>query len=242
MFTFLTGELNAIIFKSFIAKSEASEDTIHMICQSLGPVILRSRFESFSVLNSKISVKFVQELIKHHQQIFSETTLKLHAESEKRRLASPIVAPQSEEANKSNKRASGLMSFIRPSISTAEDLNKWTVNSVMGVFQKNTSQTELPHSPTTVNRAVPLSLGPTITQQDSPPSSPKTTAVEEPKVMFDGDHIFDETTESKTEDILKDMDEKSEEKVKEIEENTPARPAPVEHIDSSFFDDDDDDE
>lgn len=220
-----------------------------MICQSLGPVILRSRTESFSILNSKVSIKFVHELIKHCKEIFSESTLKLHAESEKRRLARPIVAPQSDESIKANKRASGLMSFMRPTINTAEELNKWTVNSMMGVFQRNTTTNssptnELPHSPSTTNRSVPLSFGSTITQQESPPSSPKISAIhEEPKVMFDGDHIFDETAaHSTSEDILKDIDEKSIKKEEEKENTQPVRPPPGEHIDSSFFDDDDEDE
>jgi hypothetical protein len=219
-----------------------------MICQSIGPVILRSRVESFSVLNSKVAVKFVHELIKHSKEIFSESTMKLHAESEKRRLARPIIAPQqqSDESIKTNKRASGLMSFMRPTINTAEELNKWTVNSMMGVFQRNTTNSQSPtehsQSPsTTTNRSVPLSFGSTITQQDSPPSSPMMTVhEEEPKIMFDGDHIFDETTQNASEDILKDIDEKKEE---EKEKHTqPIRPTPGEHIDSSFFDDDDEDD
>lgn len=237
---------------SFIETSKADDETIHTICQSLGPVILRSRVESFSVLNSKVPVKFVNELIKHCKEVFSESTMKLHAESEKRRLARPIVAPQSEESGKSNKRASSLMSFMRPTINTAEELNKWTVNSMMGVFQRNTasqSPTDQSQSPTSANRTVPLSFGSTITQQESPPSSPRAapTIVEEepPKVMFDGDHIFDETTQNKSESILKDIEEEGTdiEKKDGKDQNTQqTRPAPAEHIDSSFFDDDDEED
>ncbi|KAG2197940.1 hypothetical protein INT47_002967 [Mucor saturninus] len=246
----------------FISNVGASDETINLICQSLGPVVLRARVDSFSILNSKTPVKFVQELIKHSKEIFSESTLKLHAESEKRRLARPIIAPQpqGDETKSTSKRANTLMSFMRPTISTAEELNKWTVNSMMGVFQRNTNQSptdQQPPPPATTNRSVPLAFGSTITQ-DSPPSSPRLTAataadvekVEENKVMFDGDHIFDdEVQNSKSEDILKDIEEKStdtkettnDEKKKE-EDNTQQRPSQGGHIDSSFFDDDDEED
>lgn len=263
---------------------EASDDTLHNICQSLGPVILRARVDSFSILNSKVPVKFVHELMKYTKEIFSESTLKLHAESEKRRHARPIVAPttttQGETTSsngtatsKSNKRASSLMSFMRPTINTAEELNKWTVNSMMGVFQRNTSQSptsseqQQAHTPTT--RSVPLSFGSTIiTQQDSPPSSPAINAthntspsldriVEENKVMFDGDHIFDNEVPAATAEKKDDEGIKQGEKEKEIvtkeekkkeqdtqptQEEVENRPAPAEHIDSSFFDDDDEED
>ncbi|KAG2237228.1 hypothetical protein INT48_006632 [Thamnidium elegans] len=223
----------------FVSKVDASEETVHSICQSLGPVILRSRIDSFTVMNSKVPVKFVHELIKHSKEIFSESTVKLHAESEKRRLARPIVAP-SEDA-RSEKRATRLMSFMRPTIHTAEELNKWTMHSMMGVFQRNTSQS----SPTeqqqqhTASRSVPLAFGSTITE--SPPSSPRISAAADEIVqetMFDGDHIFDEETDDKSQDILNDFEEVVEEKVEKKENNTQERP----NIDSSFFDDDDEED
>lgn len=213
-------------------------------------------------MNSKVPVKFVLELIKHTKEIFSETTVKLHAESEKRRHARPIVAPQASlEDTKSNKRSSSLMSFMRPTISTAEELNKWTMNSMMGVFQRNTShspteQQQQQTSTTPANRSVPLAFGSTITQQDSPPSSPRispATVTEETveEVMFDGDHIFDEepTQTEKSQDILKDFEDVkivAEKQEKKEENNTQERPAAAAaaagHIDSSFFDDDEDEE
>lgn len=238
----------------------ASDETINLICQSLGPVILRARVDSFSILNSKVPIKFVYELIKHCKEIFSESTLKLHAESEKRRLARPIIAPQPQgDEAKSSKRGNTLMSFMRPTINTAEELNKWTVNSMMGVFQRNTNQSptdqqqQQQQQPATTNRSVPLAFGSTITQ-DSPPSSPRLTPavekVEENKVVFDGDHIFDdEVQDSKSEDILKDIEEKSSEKTetkdekkKDEDNNTQERPSQSGHIDSSFFDDDDEED
>lgn len=217
-------------------------------------------------MNSKVPVKFVHELIKHTKEIFSDSTIKLHTESEKRRHARPIVAPQpSNDDTKSNKRSSSLMSFMRPTINTAEELNKWTMNSMMGVFQRNTNQSPTEQqqqqqtNATPANRSVPLAFGSTITQQDSPPSSPRIAptaaaaaadeVVEENKVMFDGDHIFDEepTQTDKSQDILKDFEEtkapeEKDEKKKEEENNTQERPAAAGHIDSSFFDDDDEDE
>ncbi|KAI9256394.1 hypothetical protein EDC94DRAFT_616308 [Helicostylum pulchrum] len=265
----------AAIFENiarFVSEVDASDEIVHSICQSLGPVILRSRVDSFTVMNSKVPVKFVLELIKHSKEIFSESTVKLHAESEKRRHARPIVAPQAslEDTKSSNKRSNSLMSFMRPTINTAEELNKWTMNSMMGVFQRNTGQSPTEQqqqqqqtSTAPASRSVPLAFGSTITQQDSPPSSPRISpaTVEETveEVMFDGDHIFDEETTTtqteKSQDILKDFEEVKvvEEKQENKEENnTQERPATAAattataaaggHIDSSFFDDDDEED
>lgn len=217
---------------------------------------MRSRVESFTILNSKTPVKFAQELINHYDNIFSESTLKLHAESEKRRLAKPIVAVQQQE-EKANKRGS-LMSFMRPTINTAEELNKWTVNSMMGVFQRNNTTAA---SPTNVEqqsplaRTVPLSFGSTITRQESPPSSPvvsPSASVPEAKkkeapatVMFDGgDDIFDEKDDAlhtSADDILQDIGPNTPEETANNTPQQPVRPAP-EQVDSSFFDDDDDED
>jgi hypothetical protein len=242
-----------------------------MICQSLGPVILRARVDSFSILNNKVPVKFVHELMKYSQDIFSESTMKLHAESEKRRHARPIVAPADESAtatkSSNNKRASSLMSFMRPTINTAEELNKWTVNSMMGVFNRNAnsqSPTEQQlHTPSS-RSVVPLNFGSTIiTQQDSPPSSPamvasntKTTTppldkIEENKVMFDGDHIFDdedvaaaekEDNQGTKEEGIEETKEEGKKKENDTQQEPTKRPATTEHIDSSFFDDDDEED
>ncbi|GAN10876.1 conserved hypothetical protein [Mucor ambiguus] len=240
---------------SFIKKTSASSDNIHSIGQSLGPVILRSRAESFTILNNKTPVKFAQVLINHYDDIFSESTLKLHTESEKRRLAKPIIAAQQQE-EKANKRGS-LMSFMRPTINTSEELNKWTVNSMMGVFQRNNTTAASPtnmEQQSPLARSMPLSFGSTITRQESPPSSPvvspsasvpEAKKKEEPAtVMFDGgDHIFDEKEDAphaSTDAILQDIDSKPEEKANNTQQQ-PARPVP-EQIDSSFFDDDDDED
>jgi hypothetical protein len=149
------------------------------------------------------------------------------------------------------------MSFMRPTINTAEELNKWTVNSMMGVFQRTTTgqspTDQQAQTPTTRSAAVPLNFGSTITQQESPPSSPRVTAattldaIEENEVMFDGDHIFDEETTTKSEDILKDIDQEKSATEEEKKENTqeqqePTSPSHGERIDSSFFDDDDEEE
>jgi hypothetical protein len=241
---------------SFIEKVSASPEIIHTICQSLGPVILRARVDTFSILNSKVPVKFVQEMINHYHDIFSESTLKLHVENEKRRLARPIVAQQVQPEDKSSKRATSLMSFMRPTINTAEELNKWTVNSMMGVFQRTTATATSPTASPTMsgnNRSVPLSFGSTITQQESPPSSPSISpslpvnSKEEPKIMFDGgDDIFDgekpqqeDVHDPKTEDILNDIDAKTPTKQ---DTNTQQQKTAHENIDSSFFDDDEDDD
>jgi hypothetical protein len=249
---------------SFIEKVSASPDITHTISQSLGPVILRSRVDTFSILNSKVPVKFVQEMINHYNDIFSHATLKLHTENEKRRLARPIVAQQQLQAEeKSNKRSNSLMSFMRPTINTAEELNKWTVNSMMGVFQRG-STTNTTTSPTTSptmgnnSRSVPLSFGSTITQQESPPSSPSISPAhikeELNKVMFDGgDDIFDdkkqhqqdESHDTKTEEILNDIEAKptAKEDDEDNNNNNAQQQKPAhENIDSSFFDDDDDDD
>ncbi|KAI8639298.1 hypothetical protein BD408DRAFT_350253 [Parasitella parasitica] len=208
---------------SFIQKACVSPDNILNISQSLGPVILRSRVDSYTVLSSKVPVKFVQELINHYGEIFSESTLKLHNDSEKRRLAKPIIAVQQQnQQEKSSKRG-----------------NKWTVNSMMGVFQRNNA-TNIEPQQTLLPRSVSLSFGSTITRQESPPSSPLMSplpSVPESKkaestVVFDGgDHIFDEREET-AQGILKDIEEKA--------RNTQQQPinSAREQIDS-FFDDDD---
>ncbi|KAL0139254.1 hypothetical protein V8B55DRAFT_1449292 [Mucor lusitanicus] len=229
---------------SFIQKTSASTDNIHNISQSLGPVILRSRVESFTILNSKTPVKFAQELINHYDNIFSESTLKLHAESEKRRLAKPIIAVQPQE-EKANKRGS-LMSFMRPTINTAEELNKWTVNSMMGVFQRNSTTAASPTSmeqQSPLTRSVPLSFGSTITRQESPPSSPAMSpSASIPGAKKKEEPATEDATHAGTDDILQDIDSKpEEEKPNNTQAQQPARPVP-EQIDSSFFDDDDDEE
>lgn len=208
-------------------------------------------------------IKLVQEIISHYNDIFSEATLKLHAENEKRRLARPIVAQQQlQSEEKSSKRGNSLMSFMRPTINTAEELNKWTVNSMMGVFQRTSNSTTSPTTSPTIsnnNRSVPLSFGSTITHQESPPASPSISSAipvsveEEPKVMFDGgDDIFDskkqpkeevEAQHAKTEEILNDIDTKPT-TAKDDQDNTQQQQKESAHdnIDSSFFDDDDDED
>ncbi|KAI9271421.1 hypothetical protein BY458DRAFT_555626 [Sporodiniella umbellata] len=126
----------------------ASSDTVHDICQSLGPHLVRSQIESYTTLNSKIPTQWMHTLLEHN--FFSPSTHKLHAESEKRRKAKPIVV----ETDKKN----GLMSLI-------VDETKW--NTMKGVFQRS------PSSPTVEPKSsISLSFGSTVITQ-SPPSSPK---------------------------------------------------------------------
>ncbi|KAG1048528.1 hypothetical protein G6F43_009084 [Rhizopus delemar] len=151
-----------------------SSDIVHAICQSLGPNILRPKSESYTTLNSKIPVQWMHFLLE--QDLFSESTLKLHAESEKRRQAKPIVVSKEEKKN-----ANSLMSLI-------VDENKWS--SVMGVFQRNqsSSPTSSVASPTVEPKSsISLSFGSTVITQ-SPPQSPKL-------VMFDGEDIFNDKVE-----------------------------------------------
>lgn len=150
----------------------ASPETIQNICQSLGPVILRSRTESYSTLTSTLPFRFVNELLQHHDDIFSESTTKLNLENEKRRLAKPIIVQQ-QEPEQPVKRANSLMGF---SISTS-------------IFQRNNSN----QSPTEVKTptAPALSFGSLVTLQESPPSSP-IAAPKTDAVMFDGGDLFDQ--------------------------------------------------
>lgn len=196
------------------------QDTVKSICQSLGPVILRPRVESFSTISSTLPARFTNELVQHYDTIFSESTIRLHLESEKRRLAKPIVA-QSEQPSEAVviKRGNSLMGFMRPTINTAD---KW-------IFQRNNTQ-----SPTTNNTtvempktSVPLSFGSLITLQASPPSSPIVAVSKNDiqDVMFDGSGIFDQE------------EAEEEKKLENIEPTDVYRTN--EQMDSSFFDDDD---
>ncbi|KAI9254436.1 hypothetical protein BDA99DRAFT_157514 [Phascolomyces articulosus] len=65
---------------------------IQAVSQSLGPVILRPRVESLATLTSPMPLLFVKDVLNHFDTIFSESTLKSHAESEKRRQARPLIA------------------------------------------------------------------------------------------------------------------------------------------------------
>ncbi|CAO3702402.1 unnamed protein product [Rhizopus stolonifer] len=143
---FLT--LETIVRHLQLLTHTASPDTVHAISQSLGPHILRPRLESYTTLNSKIPIQWMHMLLE--QDLFSSSTHKLHADSEKRRRAKPIVV----ETEKKN----GLMSLI-------VDETKW--NTVKGVFQRS------PSSPTVEPKSsISLSFGSTVITQ-SPPQSPK---------------------------------------------------------------------
>ncbi|OBZ85642.1 Rho-GTPase-activating protein 8 [Choanephora cucurbitarum] len=206
--------------KSFIKTTSAPSDIVDQICQTMGPVILKNRNDTFSTLNSRVPFKFCQALICNYDDIFSETTFKLHAESEKRRHAKPIVAQTEEKAQ--TKRSSLMMSFMRPG--TAE--GGWS--NMMGVFQRNTSPTSPVEN--TVARTVPLSFASTITQHESPPSSPTLSPKKkEAEIMFDGDDIFDADT------LLEEKDQHQK------DDTQPKKPSQA-RIDSSFFDDDEEDE
>ncbi|KAI8882886.1 hypothetical protein K501DRAFT_323748 [Backusella circina FSU 941] len=270
--------LNAIIknITGYINEYSISNDVLDSICQSLGPIILRPRVETYTTMNSKVPFKFLKDLIKHENGIFSETTLKLHSESEKRRQAKPIVVTKDDihtiaETNSSDntdsvgnrtaKRAGSLMSFMRPSV--MEDTAKWGMSSVMGVFQRNNNGSVSPEATISTGRPISLSFGSPITQNESPPSSPRgfkpsddssiPSAASE--VMFDiGEKIFTEPSAEKSDDaILKEVDVTQQVKKSvdvnsnsqtEKDANTQQSVPEVkqEEIDSSFFDDDDDDD
>jgi hypothetical protein len=138
--------------------------------------MLRAKAESYTTLHSNIPFDFMHTLFDHHSDLFSESALKLHAESEKRRLAKPIIMPN--ETKEENKKT--FMSLITPIV----DESKWS--SVMGVFQRNPSIS----SPTVTEpkSSIPLSFGSTTITQ-SPPPSPKV-------VMFDGGDIFDDKADA----------------------------------------------
>ncbi|KAI8369012.1 hypothetical protein BD560DRAFT_490159 [Blakeslea trispora] len=210
--------------KKFIKSTSASSDIVDQICQVLGPVILKSRTDTFSILNSRMPFKFCRALIYNYNDIFSETAVKLHAESEKRRHAKPIVA-QTEEKTQT-KRGSLMMSFMRPGATEG-----W-----MGVFQRNASPTSPVEN--TVARTVPLSFASTITQHESPPSSPTLSPPKKAtEIMFDGgDDIFDEDT------FLKGMEEDEEDEQEQQKDDTQPKKPSQARIDSSFFDDDEEDE
>ncbi|KAI8144984.1 Rho GTPase activation protein, partial [Fennellomyces sp. T-0311] len=139
-------------------KKVVQQDDVQAISDSLGPVILRPRTESLTTLTSSLPIQFVQDLVNHYDTLFSEATLKSHAESEKRRQARPLVAtnyPLPSTNNEAN---------------TTSD--KW-----MGVFQRNNSMSSASTSSSSEPRSSftrptpPIPI--TAITQGSPPSSPK---------------------------------------------------------------------
>ncbi|KAG0166219.1 hypothetical protein DFQ28_007612 [Apophysomyces sp. BC1034] len=190
----LLGHIHRFV-QSYTENQDAlSDDEIYAIGQSLGPAILRARVESLTTLTSKIPARLAQDLITHFADIFSESTLQSHAESEKRRQARPLVATKSDyplaAGSPSPTKKRGFMSLVRPSV---EETTKWGVNSMMGVFQRTASS---PVSDTrTFTTATPMHFGGSAITHGSPPSSPKSNHAEiapttEAEVMFDvAEHI-----------------------------------------------------
>jgi hypothetical protein len=221
-------------------------------------------------MNSKVPFKFLKDLIKYYDGIFSESTLKLHSESEKRRHAKPIIASKDDintisetnsgasddSGNRAAKRAGSLMSFMRPSV--MEDTAKWGMSSVMGVFQRNNNGPVSPEATVSTGRPISLSFGSPITQNESPPSSPKGFKPSEDssipsiasEVVFDaGEKIFTEPSDTNDNAVLKDIDSSQQAKKsldgqaeKETSTQQSLSEAKQGEIDSSFFDDDDDDD
>ncbi|ORY99354.1 hypothetical protein BCR43DRAFT_455892 [Syncephalastrum racemosum] len=167
-----------------------SEEVLLATSQSVGPVILRPRTESLATLTSRIPERFARDLLIHTDTLFSEGVLKSHAESEKRRQAKPLVAQNTTPASPTTKRS--LMSFMQ------ED--KWGVNSVMGVFQRQSPQqtqtnttsshtNSMDRTPSSASSSRPKRVS-AITQ-DSPPLVAQSIQQEpEPEVVFDlKDHV-----------------------------------------------------
>ncbi|KAI9494300.1 hypothetical protein BDB00DRAFT_928401 [Zychaea mexicana] len=79
------------LLSSHIHKA-VQQDDIQLVSRSLGPVILRPRIESLLTMTSPMPTQFARDLLRHHDVVFSEATLKSHTESEKRRQARPLIA------------------------------------------------------------------------------------------------------------------------------------------------------
>ncbi|KAG2219776.1 hypothetical protein INT45_008867 [Circinella minor] len=153
---------------SYIHKA-VQQDDIQAVGQSFGPVILRPRVESLATLTSPMPTLFAKDLLNHYDTVFSESTLKSHAESEKRRQARPLIAtnypltmssslvgiPTSTSNATNNNDASsppapsptkprrGIMSFMRGNNNSNSNetsaMNNTDTNRWMGVFQRNNS-------------------------------------------------------------------------------------------------------
>ncbi|KAI8391155.1 uncharacterized protein BYT42DRAFT_610408 [Radiomyces spectabilis] len=216
---------------------------IEQISQSLGSVILRARTESLTTLTSRVPVRLALDLIKHQKEIFSENTLKSHAESEKRRQARPLVASKSDFslADQGGKATSptkkrGLMSFMRPNM---EDTAKWGVNSMMGVFQRGAAADSPNETKPTINTATPRHFGGSTITQESPPSSPKVSP-QKPSLPVDekSDVMFDVTDhlgpKSKVSEASKDTEPQNIEKTEASESDIPI---PDTDLDPFFADD-----
>lgn len=179
-----------------------NDDVLIATSQSVGAVILRPRTESLTTLTSRMPERFARDLLIHTDTLFSDSVRKSHAESEKRRQAKPLVAQNPAPASPTTKRS--LMSFMQ------ED--KWGVNSVMGVFQRQpASQAQAtasssPNHANTTDRSSSSSSSSSARPkrvsaitQDSPPlvaqkdQEPKP----EPEIVFDlKDHVTKKKNEA----------------------------------------------
>ncbi|KAI7849131.1 hypothetical protein BDC45DRAFT_521630 [Circinella umbellata] len=153
---------------SYIHKA-VQQDGIQTVSQSLGPVILRPQVESLATLTTPMPTLFAEDLLNHYDSVFSESSLKSHAENEKRRQARPLIATNyplamssslvgtptstsnatnnddasSPPAPSPTKQRRGIMSFMRSNNNSNSNetsaMNNTDTNRWMGVFQRNNS-------------------------------------------------------------------------------------------------------
>ncbi|CAO3594914.1 unnamed protein product [Absidia cylindrospora] len=184
---------------SFVKDNDVPDETITAISQSLGSVMIRSNRESLTTLTSRVPAHLTYDLITHFNDIFSDTTLQAHAESEKRRQARPLVVTQAASYATSSdspititdspttKKRGGIMSFMRSG--GIVDEPKWS----LGVFRGNESSNQQATSTSTTRH----SFTPSTITNGSPPLLPQNDAVPPPspsppvaEVMFDvTDHV-----------------------------------------------------
>ncbi|KAI8337252.1 hypothetical protein BC941DRAFT_470989 [Chlamydoabsidia padenii] len=189
----------------YVKENDVPEETITIISQSLASVLVRSNRESLTTMTSRIPTQLTYDMIKHYNDIFSDTTLKAHADSEKRRQARPLIVNEATDyatSDPTGKKRGGLMSFMRASV---ED-PKWS----LGVFKGNNNQQESQHTTPTTNAK--HTFTPSTITHESPPLLPQKDIILPPptEVMFDvADHVTrkpKDSTTTTTDAILDDID------------------------------------
>lgn len=187
------------------------DETVTAISQSLGSVMIRTNQESLTALTSRVPAHLTYDLIKHYNDIFSDTTLQAHTDSEKRRQARPLVVAQASNYATSSaspsttstdssatKKLGGIMSFMRsggivddPKWSLGVFRGNGTSNQQENVSATSTSNTRHSFTPSTITHGSP----PLVPQKDSTsPSPPPVT-----EVMFDvADHVTRKPKDGKT--------------------------------------------
>ncbi|ORX51702.1 hypothetical protein DM01DRAFT_1337202 [Hesseltinella vesiculosa] len=183
----------------FVKETSPDEQTLNEIYQSLGHAVVHPPVQTLTTQASKTPSLLMKDLIEHYSAIFTETTLKSHADNVARQRqrvlqASPLTV--STDINDKKRNGSRFMTFIRtsteeqspttqPPISpnsagtpTSSSNSKWSFS----VFRSNSLErqpstlTPTTSRPATSPGAKPsTTFTPSAIINDSPPLSPSAT-------------------------------------------------------------------